>query len=132
MATLIKPFAAIELNADEPLLRAVERFMNAANELGIRFNVLELYGALSLGSYRFVRFRTDAAPLDQIAQHLGKGAVLPKPDGTYEFNTGNRKGRVPSTTMQESVARPVKYRGTKDKFWQRQFVVVESPRRGTL
>jgi len=120
---LTKHFAAIEMGEGEAPRQAVERFMRAAAELDVKFHVLELFGPMTLGRARLIRFRTDAYQLDAIAKKLGRGFVVPTSNG-YDAHVGGRKGRVNSSVMHEVSARPPqKYRGTRDQFWERQFLL---------
>ena len=130
MIRVTKSFAAIELTEDEPDIRAVQRFMEAANDLGIRFKILESFGILTVGRNKFLRFRTDARNLEGIAKKLGNGYIVANSRGAYDVHLRGRTGKIGCSVVQESVSQPVKYRGTMDEFWNRQFTVEPKKHRG--
>jgi hypothetical protein len=119
-------FAAVQIGQKETAHKAIEHFMNTAVGLGCRFRTLETFGEMTVGSRKFVRFRTDCWKLQEVSQQLlkeGRGTILP--DGNrykVEFPTG-QKGTL-NTTVLQAAPLPSQnrvYRGPKLKFWDRQF-----------
>jgi hypothetical protein len=119
-------FAAVQIGNEETAHKAIEHFMNIAVGLDCRFRTLEIYGEMTVGSRKFVRFRTDCWKLLEVSQQLlkeGRGTILP--EGTrymVKLPTG-QKGILNTTVLQ---AAPIPsqhrvYRGPKLKFWDRQF-----------
>ena len=119
-------FAAVQVNNQETAHTAIGHFMETANQMGLRFTALELYGEMSVGSHKFVRFRTDCWDLPKLSQRLlseGRGTVISNGDGYVAELPSGRKGKLGSMVLQAAPlpAQYRKYRGPKLKFWDRQF-----------
>lgn len=121
-------FAAIEVKADETPHQAIGSLMRLAHSKGILFSALEVYSTFTIGRTRFVRVRSDldVKPLKQDILDSGRGVVVRssrtfdtfeviKADGTTGAYGSSEMHTTPRVTERRS------YRGTKDKFWERQF-----------
>ena len=118
---MTKRFFAVQLKDRETTLQGVKRFYDAANSIGVKFHTLEIFRDLSLGTRRFVRFRTDAQPLERIADGIDTRCIVPNDRGSYAIKGDSRT--LAATVMQESVSvgKPLKLVGTRSEFWERQF-----------
>lgn len=119
-------FAAVEVKVGEDANQAVGRLMHLAHDQGLVFKLLEVFSTFTLNRTKFVRFRSDldiSLVRDALLQEgrglvwLPKGAVLyqvlfPNAIGTYSLSAMHATARVTESR---------KYRGTRDKFWNRQF-----------
>lgn len=118
-------FAAIEILRGEVEKEAIEAFFLRADSLGLKFKSLEPFGTLTIGSSKFLRFRTDCLQLDTLIplfQEENRSFVLPGGTG-YRLVTQTTEGRVSITQLQTTKLPGYnrKWRGTADKFWERQF-----------
>lgn len=119
-------FAAVQIKDQETAHTAIGHFMTTAHKMGLRFTVLEQYGELSVGSSKFVRFRTDCWKLPELSQQLlseGRGTVIPNGQDYLAELPGGRKGKLGTMALQATPlpSQHRKYRGPKLKFWDRQF-----------
>jgi len=119
-------FAAIQVNAQETAHTAIGHFMMTAHKLGLRFTTLEMYGELTVGSHKFVRFRTDCWDLSKLSQKLladGRGTIITNGNGYVAELPSGRKGSVGPMVLQAAPlpSQHRTYRGPKLKFWDRQF-----------
>jgi hypothetical protein len=118
-------FAAVEIKAGEKDTDAIRVFFGHATGIGLKFNSLEPYGRLSIGSTTFLRFSTDCPRLEELIpffQEEARALVLPGRSG-YRMITQTTEGAIPIVCVQ--AARTPGYnrrwRGTANPFWQRQF-----------
>lgn len=118
-------FAAVEIKTGERDTHGIERFFAHANGIGLKFEFLEPYGLLSIGTMTFLRFKTDCPRLDALIpffQDEGRAVILPGKAG-YRMITQTTEGAIPIVNVQASKLPGYnrRWRGTSNKFWQRQF-----------
>lgn len=118
-------FSAIELKPNESAHDGITVFFKYASGLGLQFSFLEPYGTLTIGSVKLLRFKTDCPDLSSLLsffQEENRSFAFPDNTG-YALHTQTTKGVVPITAMQASKLPGFqrKYRGTSNKFWERQF-----------
>lgn len=118
-------FAAVEIRTGENDTDAVRVFFQHAAGLGLKFDFLEPYGRLTVGSMTFLRFSTDCTGLDDLVysfQEQARALILPGKAG-YRVVTQTTEGVIPIVRVQAARTPGYnrKWRGTSNKFWQRQF-----------
>ena len=102
--------------------QALGRLMRLADEGGYKFTDLELYQIFSINRNKFVRLRTDLELRKLHARLLEEGRGIILPTGDVSLPNG-QKGKYSLSLMHAtpSLSDWRKYRGTRDKFWERQF-----------
>lgn len=115
-------FYAIQLLPGENDHQALKGLMYLAAECGESFAGLEVFGTFKIQRNVFVRFRSDL-DVGKLGQKLldgGRGVI--RGDGAVLF-PGGKHGIYSMTAMcaTKQVGEHRTYRGTKDKFWKRQF-----------
>lgn len=118
-------FAAVELKAGERDVDGIRAFFKHADGIGLKFEFLEPYGPLTIGSTPFLRFKTDCPRLEAILpffQEEARALVLPGRAG-YRMVTQTTEGPIPIVNVQASKLPGYnrRWRGTSNKFWFRQF-----------
>jgi hypothetical protein len=125
-------FAGIQVkNSFESVPELVWLFMQAAIEHDLKFEVVEVFGMMTVGTSKFLRFRTDCPNLPATAARLmneGRGSIMPDNKGGYRIRLPDgREGPIPVMSLQ-AVALPgfpQSFRGPKIKFWTKQFENLE-------
>ena len=120
-------FAAIGVKVGETVHQAIGSLMHLSKAQGLLFSGLEVYDTFRINKTLFVRFRSDL-DVPRIKDALlrdGRAVILPSAvDIRYEVSIpGGVAGNYSATAM-HAIARVMehrKYRGTGDKFWERQF-----------
>lgn len=121
-------FAAIEVKPGEMVEDAIGKLMHLAKDKGILFNALEQFDTFKINQTRFVRFRSDL-DVEKLREALlaERGVILPHAkDIRYEVSlSGGLKGTYSASSMHATprLTEHKKYRGTRDRFWDRQFKV---------
>jgi len=123
---MLRAYAAIEMMRGETPHGTIHRFMQAAVACNLLFAELEVLDVFTIGSRRFVRFKTDQLQLDQATLDIRKdrGVVLPNGAGGYRVCLpGGREGQVSSVVMHRTPAPSLKrfYRGPSNDLWESQF-----------
>jgi len=118
-------FVAVEIKAGEHPNDGIARFFTHASGIGLKFDFLEPYGPLSIGSTTFLRFKTDCPRLDALIpffQEEGRAIVIPGKHG-YRMITQTTEGTIPIVSVQAARLPGYnrRWRGTSNKFWMRQF-----------
>jgi hypothetical protein len=118
-------FAAVEIKVGEKDTDAIRIFFRHAGGMGLRFDFLEPYGRLSIGSTTFLRFSTDCLRLDELIpffQEEARAIILPGKAG-YRMITQTTEGPIPIVNVQSARTPGYnrRWRGTSNKFWERQF-----------
>lgn len=117
-------FVALQAKVGESDHDVVGRFFSVASGMGLRFEYLEPYGSITIGSTKLLRFRTDCPEVERLIsffQDEQRAYVIPGGTG-YRYITQTTEGQAPIMAMQESrTGYKRKYRGTSDRFWTRQF-----------
>lgn len=118
-------FAAVEIRAGEQEVQGIRAFFFHADGIGLKFDSLEPFGPLSIGSMVFLRFKTDCQGLDRLVpffQDEPRAIVLPGKSG-YRVVTQTTEGPIAIACMQTSRLPGYNrlWRGTSNKFWKRQF-----------
>lgn len=120
-------FAGVEIKEGEKIHDAIQHFLFAAADNGIKFSKVMLFGIVEVGSTKFVRFRTDCRTYPPIILRLrteGRGFISPAKVGGYRvFLANGREGPFNSPQM-HTVQAPgygQVYKGTGAEFWERQF-----------
>lgn len=118
-------FAAVEIKAGEQDVHGIGRFFAHANGIGLKFEFLEPYGPLSIGTTSFVRFKTDCPRLDALIpffQEEARAIIIPGKAG-YRMITQTTEGAIPIVSVQAAKLPGYnrRWRGTANKFWTRQF-----------
>lgn len=118
-------FAAVEIKAGESEIRGIQAFFRHAEGIALKFDSLEPYGPLSIGSTTFLRFKTDCRDLDKLVpffQEEGRAIILPGKSG-YRMITQTTEGPIPIVHVQAARLPGYnrRWRGTSNKFWARQF-----------
>lgn len=119
-------FAAVEVRTGEKETDAIHAFFQLAAGLGLRFDFLEPYGRITVGSMTLLRFATDCTRLDDLVygfQEQGRALILPGKAG-YRVVTQTTEGVIPIARVQSAKTPGYnrRWRGTSNKFWQRQFL----------
>jgi hypothetical protein len=125
-------FAGIQAkNSLETVTELVYVFIKAAVEHNLKFELVEVFGMISIGTSKFLRFRTDCPNLPATVARLlneGRGTILQDAKCGYRVRLPDgREGPVALMTMQAVAlpGYPKSYRGPKIKFWQSQFESLE-------
>jgi hypothetical protein len=118
-------FAAVEIRAGEHENQSIRAFFTHAEGIGLKFDALEPYGPLSIGSTMFLRFTTDCRDLDKLVpffQEEPRALILPGKAG-YRMITQTTEGPIPIVCVQAARLPGYnrRWRGTSNKFWARQF-----------
>lgn len=118
-------FAAVEIKFGEREIRAIEAFFTHASGIGLKFDFLEPYGPLSIGTTMFLRFKTDCPQLEALVpffQEEARALILPGKVG-YRMVTQTTEGAIPIVNVQSAKLPGYnrRWRGTANKFWLRQF-----------
>lgn len=118
-------FAAVEIKVGEKDTDAIHVFFRHALGMGLKFEFLEPYGRLSIGSTMFLRFSTDCLRLDELVpffQEEARALILPGKAG-YRMITQTTEGPIPIVNVQSARTPGYnrRWRGTSKKFWERQF-----------
>lgn len=124
----LRTYIAVQVKPDEHPIRVVEAFVRTAGDVKILFRHLELLDTISIGTVTFARMRTDILNPEPILGHLHESgrAVVSSPRKEYEVRlSGGRTGRVSNLIMHATpkVGQSRMFRGTRFKFWERQFEV---------
>lgn len=118
-------YAAIEMAEGETPHGTVHRFMQAAVAYNQLFEKLDVLGVFTLGTRRFVRFRTDGVQIDLVTQDIRKNRGIVTPNGLgYKVRLpGGRQGSVPTVKMHTAPQPNYKrvYRGPEHELWEAQF-----------
>ena len=102
----------------------VKHVLKEAKGLGILFRSLKVMGPLEIGSAKFIRFDSDLSDpqplLDAMRPERGTIGVSGK---SYVMRIGEKEAAIPVSRMSTTTGPgfPVEYRGTRMKFWDRQF-----------
>ena len=118
-------FAAVQIKTGEQDLDAVRAFFRHAEGMGLKFHHLEPVGRLDIGSTTFLRFTTDCVGLEALIplfQDEGRALILAGKSG-YRMVTQTTEGPIPISCMQSTRLPGYnrRWRGTANRFWQRQF-----------
>jgi hypothetical protein len=124
-------FYAVQLEDHEVAHHGVWAVFQAALKRKIGFTRLDVYGYVTAGRHRFVRYRTGCPDLSEELLASGRGVIVPAPLKAEESAIRSYLVRLPSgqsgtfslATM-HAVAAPGLhriYRGPKVNFWERQF-----------
>jgi hypothetical protein len=118
-------FAAVEVKAGEHDVHSIARFFAHASGIGLKFDFLEPYGPLSIGTTIFVRFKTECPRLDELIpffQDEARAIIIPGKAG-YRMITQTTEGAIPIVSVQAAKLPGYnrRWRGTANKFWTRQF-----------
>jgi hypothetical protein len=119
-------FAAIEVRPGETVQEAIGKLMHLAKDQGFLFNSLEQFDTFKVNKTRFVRFRSDL-DVEKLREALlaERGVILPhEKEIRYEVSLSDgAKGTYSASAMHATprLTEHKKYRGTRDKFWARQF-----------
>jgi hypothetical protein len=126
-------FAAIEVKPGEMVEGAIAKLMHLAKGKGLLFSGLEQFDTFKINQTRFVRFRSDL-DVEKLREALlaDRGVILPHAtDIRYEVTLcGGIKGTYSASAMHATprLTEHKKYRGTGNKFWERQFQPTNEPR----
>lgn len=119
-------FAAIQLNEGETAHQAIEALMKTALATKSAFSNLEVLGMMTIGTAKYVRFRTDLFGLTTLKVMLQQGrGVVWAVGGEYKVHRPDGKeGPIGASTM---LANPLpgeqrSYRGPSLQHWDRQFL----------
>jgi hypothetical protein len=125
-------FYAVQLKDHEVAHHGVWAFFQAAVKREIKFKRLDVFGYVTAGQNKFVRYRTDCPDLAEDLLASGRGVIVPAPMKAGESALRSYLVRLPngqsgtfSLATMHSVAAPGLYRvyrGTKADFWDRQFL----------
>lgn len=120
-------FAAVEVKAGETAHQAIGSLMRLAHEQGKVFAVLELYDTFKINRTTFVRVRSELDVKEMKGNLLqsGRGVVV-RQDADIRYGVflvDGSKGNYSASAMHgmPRISEHKSYRGTKDKFWARQF-----------
>jgi hypothetical protein len=118
-------FAAVEIKSGEHEVQGISRFFSHANGIGLKFEFLEPYGPLSIGTTSFVRFKTDCPDLEALVpffQDESRAIIIPGKAG-YRMITQTTEGSIPIVSVQAAKLPGYnrRWRGTANRFWMRQF-----------
>jgi len=120
-------FAAIGVKVGETVHQAIGSLMHLSKARGLLFSGLEVYETFRINKTLFVRFRSDL-DVPQLKEALlqdGRQVILKSAtDIRYEVSVPGGITGTYSATAMHAIARVTehrKYRGTRDKFWERQF-----------
>lgn len=119
-------FVAVEIRAGEHETRAIRAFFDNANGMGLKFEYLEPYGPVVIGTTKFLRFKTDCPRLETLLplfQDEPRSVIVPGATG-YQMVTQTTTGTVPIFAVQAARLPGYnrRWRGTTLKFWERQFI----------
>ena len=119
-------FAAIEVKPGETAHQAIESLMRLCKAQRTLFLGLEVFDTFKINRTQFVRFRSDLEVSQlRVALLQDRGVILHRPGDTrYEVALpGGVTGNYSSSSMHATprVTENRTYRGTRDKFWERQF-----------
>jgi len=119
-------FAAIEVKPGETPHQAIGFLMRLAHSQALLFVSLEVFETFKIHKTAFVRFRSDLDISKLKADLLrGERGLILRRQGEVRFEvalptaTGNYSASSMHATSKPTDRR--KYRGTQDKFWERQF-----------
>lgn len=118
-------YFGVELQSTEQPVKVAHLICKTADEVGTRFQRLEILEIISVGGRKFLRCRCDVLNpypmLERILQQ-GRGTILARDRG-YTVIFGEKSGPVSTVVMHSTprVGQHVCYRGPKIKFWARQF-----------
>lgn len=120
-------FAAIGVKVGEMVHQAIGSLMHLSKAQGLLFSELEVYDTFRINKILFIRFRSDLE-VPRIKEALlqdGRAVILPSAvDVRYEVSVPGGVSGTYSASAMHAIARVTehrKYRGTRDKFWERQF-----------
>lgn len=121
-------FAAVEVKSGETPHQAIGSLMRLAGAKGILFGILEVYSTFTLGRISFVRVRSDLdlKPIKEDILQSGRGVIVRSSRSwdTFEVLLASGQEGTLTSSFMLTTARATErrsYRGTKDKFWERQF-----------
>ena len=135
---LILRFSGLQLRENETPHQATHELLLVIDALGLYCTTVEVFGILTQGRSRFVRFRTDCPLKEVLFDALidsGRGVIIPDAGRGYrvKFPTG-REGILncsqmlaPKVPGQHRV-----YKGPKVRYWDRQFLDSPIPKRVLL
>lgn len=130
-------FSGLQLREDEHPHKAIHELLLVIDALDLYCTTVEVFGVLTQGRHRFVRFRTDCPLKEVLFDALidsDRAVIIPDAGGyRVKFPTG-REGRLNCTQM---LAPKVPgqnriYKGPKVKYWDRQFLDSPTPKRVLL
>lgn len=118
-------FAAVEIRVGEHETQAIRAFFTHADGMGLKFEFFEPYGPVTIGTSKFLRFKTDCPEIDRLLplfQDEPRSIIVPGATG-YRMVTQTTTGSVAIFVVQASKLPGYnrRWRGTSNKFWQRQF-----------
>ncbi len=123
----LNTYFAAQLKAAERPHHVAQEVMKAAKGAAVLFRHLEVMDTVSVGTFTFVRMRSEIInpfPILDRLYEAGRGVVAVSPGGEYLVRLpGGRSGRVAQAVMHATakLGQSRMYRGTKFKFWDRQF-----------
>jgi hypothetical protein len=123
----LNTYFAVQLKQGEQAVHVAEAVMKAAKTEGILFRRLEVLDTMSLGSMSFARMRSEIANPFPILDRLyieGRAVVNRVQGSEYAVRLqGGRVGKVTNVLMHATakLGQSRMYRGTKFKYWARQF-----------
>ncbi len=93
--------------------------------MGLKFDFLEPYGPVVIGTTKFLRFKTDCPSLEALLplfQDEPRSIIVPGASG-YRMVTQTTTGTVPIFAIQAAKLPGYsrRWRGTALNFWERQF-----------
>lgn len=125
-------FAGVQFKRAEDTRAVVHSFMLAACQHGLEFQHLEVFGIFTVGSSKFIRFRTDCKDFTPIVARLlneNRGSITPDPKRGYLIRLpSGQEGVVEISKMLATPLSgyPLVFRGPKIKYWERQFEELKS------
>lgn len=123
----LKTYFAAQLKPGEQPIRVVAAVMKAAKAGAILFRRLELLDTVSIGTLSFVRMRSEMVnpyPILDVLYNEGRAVVSSIQGGEYIVRLpGGRMGKITNLLMHATakLGQTRMFRGTKFKYWDRQF-----------
>jgi hypothetical protein len=128
----LNTYFAVQLRQHEATIDVVASVMRAAKATKILFRRLEILDKISIGTSEYARMRSDVPSASLILDQLfreGRAVVGLVPGNGYVVRVaGGRTGKVTNLLM-HATSKPGYarvFRGTKMKFWARQFSMDDS------
>jgi len=114
-------FFAVETR-DEPDKVVTEVVVRTAHALALKISKIEVLNRFSLGSTKFLRFRTQGSVNKLLDRLFEDGRCVVGAEGTgFVARVKGRKGVVSPTLMLATAVNSIVYRGPGAPFWERQF-----------
>ena len=122
---MVEAYAAIEMARGETPHGTVHRFMQASVGRQLLFHRLEVLDVFTVGSRRFVRFRTDQSRLIEATEEIRQTRAVVLPNGVgYKICLPDGREAPSPTVKMHMVAMSYQkrlYRGPASDLWEAQF-----------